>query len=382
VAYDDRSTCHAGRVETMAAVAFGGSVLLAVFNLIRWRWEPGLAWMLPLCLATVGWCWSAWEYERGDLSVRENALWLFCVSATLTGAYFFGRRAWGRHERPPVWQLVVLTVEPVFVLVSGLVAPGWWSTAFASGDEGPPVGWGYIVHSLWCVALILVASGLILRRLERSRGLLRWLLTGSIAAAALGVALQLTGEHAMEIAVVLFVLADTLAFPELARNPMSDIDETARDAVTGLLTRAALDRLVAAAVDRARSHHEALCLIYVDIDRFKDVNDSYGHLVGDAVLHTIAERMSRTTGSHNRVGRFGGDEFVVVVPDQTLVEATTLAHQLVAVCSVPIIHGELTITPAVSAGVAAYDGGTVTDLMDAADRAMYAAKRSGGNRVR
>lgn len=366
-------------MENLAAAFLGASILVTVATLVRWRWTPGLGLLCVLCLPVVGWCWAAWEYERGGITERENALWLFFVSLSLTGGYLFARRAWGRHDPPSRRQLAALLVEPVVVLASGLIWPDWWSGAFASGYGGTRIGWAFVLHSLWCVALILVACGLLLRRVERSHGQLRWLLLGSVGSAAFGVAVQLSTARLEQLAAVLFVLFDSLAFPELRKNPLSDVDESERDAVTGLLNRGALDRLVAAAVDRADSRHEPLSLVYVDIDKFKSFNDSYGHLTGDFVLKTIAERISHTAGPRNRVGRFGGDEFVVVAPDSTAEEASLLAQQIVAVCAVPVVRGELVLHPAVSAGVAAYAGGGPLALMDAADRAMYEIKRAGGN---
>lgn len=118
------------------------------------------------------------------------------------------------------------------------------------------------------------------------------------------------------------------------------------DPLTGLANRAMLDRLF------DREPHSSAALIYLDLDRFKPVNDSYGHGVGDQVLCTIADRLRHEVRACEVVVRLGGDEFVVVCGDGDVDQVAPLADRLVQLCAHPITVGSTRIRLAASAGVA------------------------------
>ena len=146
----------------------------------------------------------------------------------------------------------------------------------------------------------------------------------------------------------------------------------------------------------ARNQHEPMAVLLIDIDHFKQVNDRHGHLVGDEALRAVATILRSAIRARDVFGRFGGEEFVIALPDTGIDEATVTADRLrnavansplAAMCAGVLDDPDLdpdTFHLTVSIGVAGYpnDGASVDDLLLRADRAMYAAKAAGRNRVR
>ncbi|WP_051340994.1 bifunctional diguanylate cyclase/phosphodiesterase [Azospirillum halopraeferens] len=143
-----------------------------------------------------------------------------------------------------------------------------------------------------------------------------------------------------------------------------------------VLLRDRLDRALAAAVRTGRK----VGVLFVDLDRFKTINDSLGHAVGDALLRDVAHRLSEAVRGADTVSRQGGDEFVILLSDLEMPEAAgTVARKLLALLSEPYrIEGhELRVTPSIGIAVFPDDGTTGDALLKSADMAMYAAKESG-----
>ena len=161
--------------------------------------------------------------------------------------------------------------------------------------------------------------------------------------------------------------------------------EAHTDPLTGLPNRRAFDAHFGPAIDRADRFDESVALIVCDVDEFKAVNDRHGHQVGDSVLQAIGAILQRGVRAVDLCARFGGEEFVVILPRTTRLGAVELAERLRrAIEARPLrVDGrELRITA--SFGIAIYPA-TVTsrdDLLAAADRALYTAKRDGRNCVR
>ncbi|SDL97342.1 diguanylate cyclase (GGDEF) domain-containing protein [Nonomuraea maritima] len=156
------------------------------------------------------------------------------------------------------------------------------------------------------------------------------------------------------------------------------------DAKTGLLNAAAWQREADTEIVRARRTGECLAVLILDIDHFKRVNDAYGHLVGDQVLVGVAATMRSQLRDYDVVGRFGGEEFVVLLPGADADEARQVAERLrmhVRLMAVPVDDGLVRVT--VSAGVALMNahGDELIDLLTAADLALYRAKELGRDRV-
>lgn len=152
----------------------------------------------------------------------------------------------------------------------------------------------------------------------------------------------------------------------------------ATDGLTGLANRRALMDRLEMAVDDARRSGNPLSLVLVDLDDFKAINDSRGHLAGDDVLRKIAGTIARGVGDGDMAGRYGGDEFMLILPGRNRDEAFEIAQGIrVAVESTVGSDNCCTI----SAGVQQYGGGDAARLIADADRGLYDAKNAGRNRV-
>ncbi|MBF8186102.1 GGDEF domain-containing protein [Nonomuraea sp. K274] len=156
------------------------------------------------------------------------------------------------------------------------------------------------------------------------------------------------------------------------------------DAKTGLLNAAAWQREADTEIVRARRTGETLALLIIDIDHFKRVNDAHGHLVGDQVLAGVAATLRSQLRDYDVVGRFGGEEFVVLLPGADAEEASRVAERLrVRIGRTAIPVDDILVKITISAGVAlmSIHGDDLIDLLAAADLALYRAKELGRDRV-
>ncbi|NUR27765.1 MAG: GGDEF domain-containing protein [Catenulispora sp.] len=156
------------------------------------------------------------------------------------------------------------------------------------------------------------------------------------------------------------------------------------DAKTGLLNAAAWQREADTEIVRARRTGESLALLIIDIDHFKRVNDRHGHLVGDQVLVGVAATLRSQLRDYDVVGRFGGEEFVVLLPRADVHEARRVAERLrsrIGRMAIPVDDAMITVT--ISAGVAimTVHGDDLIELLAAADLALYRAKELGRDRI-
>lgn len=159
------------------------------------------------------------------------------------------------------------------------------------------------------------------------------------------------------------------------------------DGLTGLLNRRAIQEFAEAELKRAARASSPVSVLLIDLDHFKSINDRYGHLIGDQALRMFAEVLLESIRSYDQAGRWGGEEFLCVLPDTTLKDAKVVAERIragVADSSLPLRESsDLSLT--VSIGVASAsgeDGPIVLDkLVQAADAALYRAKNEGRNRV-
>jgi diguanylate cyclase (GGDEF)-like protein len=167
------------------------------------------------------------------------------------------------------------------------------------------------------------------------------------------------------------------------------VQDSRVDSKTGLLNAATWDRQAATEVARAVRTKTALAIGLLDIDRFKVINDTYGHLVGDQVLKEISRTLSSMLRDYDLAGRFGGEEFSLLLPQTRAVDAIRIAERIrssIAALSIiaPGAAGGERVQVTVSIGVAALDSGTdrtLAQLMAAADAALYRAKSCGRDQV-
>ncbi len=161
-------------------------------------------------------------------------------------------------------------------------------------------------------------------------------------------------------------------------------DRSQRDGLTGLANRRYFNQALKAEVDRARGEETALSLILFDLDHFKSINDHHGHLAGDEVLRSVSAIARDVVRSSDLVARFGGEEFVILLPGCPLHAAAALAERLRArIAAAPVAAGDTQIPVTASFGVAPLhpldSGGEA--LCQAADEALYASKGAGRNCV-
>jgi diguanylate cyclase (GGDEF)-like protein/PAS domain S-box-containing protein len=170
---------------------------------------------------------------------------------------------------------------------------------------------------------------------------------------------------------------------KLLENELSEM--ATRDALTGLLDRREATRLLDEEILRARRYQRSLALLWIDLDHFKQVNDELGHAAGDTVLRGLSELLSENVRQVDLVSRFGGEEFVVVLPEMDGVEAQQSADRLrELVASTPqMLETGRSVNLTMSVGVAIFPdhGDDAPSLIAAADQAMYQAKAGGRNRV-
>jgi two-component system cell cycle response regulator len=161
------------------------------------------------------------------------------------------------------------------------------------------------------------------------------------------------------------------------------VAQATHDSLTGLLNRSAILEVLQKELIRSVRGKNTVAVIMTDLDHFKHVNDTYGHLVGDAVLREAARRLSASLRAYDAVGRYGGEEFLVVAPSCSVAGGAELAERLrESICGAPIDASGQTIFATMSFGVAATCSiKKVNQLLSAADEALYAAKKAGRNKV-
>jgi diguanylate cyclase (GGDEF)-like protein len=154
------------------------------------------------------------------------------------------------------------------------------------------------------------------------------------------------------------------------------------DTLTGLPNRQLLGDRATAALALAGRTRQPVTLMFLDLDRFKIINDSLGHAAGDRLLVELAARLTRLFPDGDTLARLGGDEFVALLPGCDAAHASLVAERILATLSQPITIADLTVTPTASVGIAVHpdDGHDFDTLLRQADAAMYRAKQAGRNR--
>ncbi|MEQ8895761.1 MAG: GGDEF domain-containing protein [Roseovarius sp.] len=188
----------------------------------------------------------------------------------------------------------------------------------------------------------------------------------------------------LAIEMLYLVEAKSAAMEELRRlNTRLDgarieaLEASVTDKLTGLRNRRALEPVLSRMAETGTDY----ALMHLDLDHFKHVNDTYGHAAGDAVLQAVACRLTGSTRDRDTLIRIGGDEFLLVLPDQTRVEAVAdLGHRLIRELSRPVPFGDRLLTVSASIGASLsrmYDPPDPVRMMHDADTALYAAKAAG-----
>lgn len=167
---------------------------------------------------------------------------------------------------------------------------------------------------------------------------------------------------------------------ELLQMNNSLIDKSVRDGLTNLYNHQYMNEVLNEKLTEARENRTPLCLMMMDIDHFKRVNDRFGHIIGDKVLAAVSQLIRENTGTNDIIGRYGGEEFIIILSGTELKEASEIAERIrLSICGND--YGVENLTVSISIGVTIYEGETLNALINKADMLLYLAKANGRNRV-
>lgn len=183
-----------------------------------------------------------------------------------------------------------------------------------------------------------------------------------------------------EVAGLIGVFEDLTEQKKLEKNL---VKMASQDPLTGVNNRRTIESILTQEIKQAEQHDYPLALLMIDLDDFKVLNDTYGHIVGDQVLKNLVDLISMQLKESNYLGRFGGDEFIIILPNTRLDEAHLTAQKLLLAISEHGFNAQGTIIHLnVSIGVAAReDSDHVEQFISKADQAMYKAKQQGRHQV-
>ena len=262
-----------------------------------------------------------------------------------------------------------------------------------AGTGGHAAAWSLLAAACGLLRLI-VNEGLVLTAVKGSvpATSLRPLITGKqtlhdwTAELCLGVLVAFAAAHSV---VALFYALPLVIVMQRSLRHAQLVSVSRTDSKTGLLNAATWQREATREITRAARKHTPVAVAILDIDHFKKVNDTYGHLTGNAVLAAIAAAARALLREYDIIGRFGGEEFAILLPQASAAEATQVTERLCARIPHIAIPGGGPVSPmpsgiTVSIGVAAAANSRhdLVDLLATADHALYQAKNSGRNRVR
>ncbi|MBC7944481.1 MAG: diguanylate cyclase [Burkholderiales bacterium] len=282
----------------------------------------------------------------------------------------------------------------IFLAALAIEIIGGGLTAMRIAGIVPESFW--IVHSLHIgavSAMMLLSVGLAARIsfLKRQRELVEPRSAGSLAPA-------LTRESEQDIEAL--VQKRTLQLTEANNALRMQVEERMRtermlrereqrmrylahhDALTGLANRILLDDRLQIAIARARRNSSLVAALLIDLDHFKQINDTLGHDIGDGLLTEVAERLRAATRAGDTVARLSGDEFVIILADlKSAADAAQVAEKIIDILTLPIIVAGKTVQTSPSIGISLFptNGSDTKTLLKRADIAMYRAKRMGRN---
>lgn len=198
---------------------------------------------------------------------------------------------------------------------------------------------------------------------------------------------ELAGKHGLSHWLTLPVTGSAYPHLKAYQETLERLTyQTDHDPLTGLANRRAFERSLDMEIERARRGRQPVCLALLDLDDFKAVNDTYGHLAGDEVLRGLSRILDRNKRRYDLAARVGGEEFALVLSGVGLVRTREILERvLLDLSSIPFLAPDgRKFSVTVSAGMASYKGGTeitVAEFTSRADKALYQAKGQGKNRV-
>jgi diguanylate cyclase (GGDEF)-like protein len=379
-------------------------------------------------LAAIGYAASVTTIKPHDL--RVFIVLLACTAASVELTKKAGEQGGVIKDVQGVWELpTAILLPPLYALIAPAVRLGltqWrvrraplYRRIFTSGSVGLSYGaasvfyhraWGVIApatgetHSRgWAWVALVIATVLV--RAVLNKAMIMTAVKGTNPAAPIlsevfgGESLYNDAAESCISVLVTYGVAGNIFLAPIALPVVNLLQRSLRhaqlvndsraDSKTGLLNAATWELESAAEVTRAVRTKSALAVALLDIDKFKGINDTYGHLVGDQVLKEIAATLKNLLRDYDLAGRFGGEEFSLLLPQTTAVDAFRIAERVrenIAALSfiAPGAAGGERVHVTVSIGVAALDAGSrrqLAELLAAADAALYRAKASGRDQV-
>ena len=189
--------------------------------------------------------------------------------------------------------------------------------------------------------------------------------------------LQVSYVASFAFATLLFSIGTVLMATDRLRTELEYM--ATHDSLTNALTRRHMDEASRIELERCRRHGRSMAVLMMDLDHFKAVNDTYGHQAGDKVLINLVIKVNALLRPSDQLGRHGGEEFMLLLPETSLEDAVQVAERIRAVCAEPAQGPACTVSIGVASAL--NDQDTVDALLARADAAMYRAKKKGRNRV-
>lgn len=372
-------------IDPRTAVLMGGlmSGLMAVVLYALKRSYPasikGLGeWSLALTLVFVGGMLGGARDTLPD--VVSIALARTLMAFGVYGSYLGTQRFFGRAARTGPW-LAVLVGFGLLQLWFTVVTPNF---VVRLGVANVLVGTIFLLHATliirqgtrtvgwWLAAtVVLVMAALQFMRLAAFS---IWPMAHDL--------FDTSPQHLIYVTsfafcILLFSISTVLMATDRLRVELEHLAH--HDSLTNAYTRRHMDDACRGELERCHRHGRKLCLLMIDMDHFKAINDKYGHQAGDKVLIDFVSKVNALLRRSDQLGRFGGEEFVLLLPETTMDEALAVADRIRELCAQPSSTPSCTVSIGVTASYK--DTETVDTLMARADAALYRAKATGRNRV-
>lgn len=327
----------------------------------------------------------AWQAHILPMTVIAAFVLLVGISRSISSFYFQRTLAHGDTPARPIWGIayelgawiyaallglqsfaaLVLTQDPrLHVLAVGMVA------SYAGGISGRNAGRVPVAVGQTCFSLLPTALGL---TIVGGPGYIILAILGFLMIFAMAEITRTTHRILLEAHQGKFEKSQlAVKFERLAHF----------DSLTGVENRMAMQKRLRELFDHRRSNDGPVAILWMDLDRFKEINDTLGHIVGDQLLCAVAERLTFTLGRRGHVARFGGDEFVLICPSVDRDEARMIASDIMRAVegAMEIGSHQLTVTASMGIAVAPEDGEGCDELLQHADLALYRSKHAGRNR--
>ncbi|MGC4250625.1 MAG: EAL domain-containing protein [Sphingobium sp.] len=327
----------------------------------------------------------AWHTQKPEITTIAILICLVGLSRSISAVYF--RRQLARQDLPtePIWGLAYELGAWLYAALLGTLAFGTLLlshdasvhtlsvclvAAYSGGIAGRNAGRIHIAIGQTCFALLPTCLGLVV--------------AGGLGYGVLATMLFLMIFAMAEITrtthrIVVEALQGKYEKTQLATK----FERLARfDSLTGVENRMAMQTRLHELFDGRKPDQQPVAVFWMDLDRFKEINDSLGHIVGDQLLCRVAQRLSDALGARGYVARFGGDEFILICPGADRESAEQIADDVMAEfgCNFDVGGYSLTITASMGIAVAPEDGRDDEELLQHADMALYQAKHAGRNR--